>query len=124
MISYTPNLKYLNVESEPPYRYNKSIYKTDIKLKQLYLTLSKDSSVEIDFNQLTDGIKQFSSSLNCLSLNLVSINMTTTNEIPFNSKKLQQFLESIRELKQFHVYAKLDEYRISDFILSQFKSQY
>ena len=39
-------------------------------------------------------------------------------------KKLQQFLESIRELNQFHVYAKLDEYRISDFILSQFKSQY
>ena len=93
-------------------RYTISINKINIKLKQLYLKLDYAIScyawiLEIDFDQLINIIKQFSSSLICLSLNLVDLNIRSTDEFPFNSIKLQQLLESMIELKQFHLYAKL-----------------
>jgi hypothetical protein len=51
--------------------------------------------------------------------------MKYQNEIPFNSIKLQQFLESMIELKEFHLYVKLNENIINyDKILSEFKNEY
>jgi hypothetical protein len=70
-------------------------------------------------------IQQFSLSLISLSLNLVSLTIETTEEIPFNSLKLQQFLESMIKLQQFHCYAELYDNPIdSNIMLSQFTDQY
>jgi hypothetical protein len=83
------------------------------------------SHYEIDFDQLINGIKQFSSSLICLSLNLIYLSLEDLDEIPFNNNKLQKFLESMIQLKQFHLYAKLAYNAIdNDMILSKFKNQY
>ncbi|CAF3948599.1 unnamed protein product [Adineta steineri] len=106
LISYTPNLEYLNIQTLPPITSQEIIYRTNIKLKQFNLKLGHDS---IDFNQLMNGIKQFSSSLISLSLDLIDLNIETIDELPFNSIKLQQFLQTMIELKQFHLYAKLQE---------------
>jgi hypothetical protein len=127
LIPYTPNLKYLNVVSHMPHRnaHQISINRTNIKLKQLYLTLHYQDQTLNNFDFLTSSIKQFSSSLICLSINLIYLNMTDFDEIPLNSIKLQQFLESMIELKQFHLYVKLDKYSINcDKILSGFKNEY
>jgi hypothetical protein len=40
-------------------------------------------------------------------INLFPINV---NEIPVDSKELQKFLESMIELKEFYLYAKIDSY--------------
>jgi hypothetical protein len=46
-------------------------------------------------------------------------------EFPFNNIELQQLLESMIELKQFHLYAKLNKNQIDvDEILSRFKQQF
>jgi hypothetical protein len=81
--------------------------------------------MQINFNQLISDVKQFSSSSTCLSLNLLRLRIGNINDIPFNSTKLQRFLESMTELKQFHVYAKLDSNAIpSDIILLSFQDQF
>jgi hypothetical protein len=128
LIEYTPNLKYLNFQSKPPDVYRILINKINIKLKEFSWTLIHTESSfisRIDHNQLINIIKQFSSSLICLSLNLVNLSIKTIEEFPFNSIKLQQFLESMIEIKQFHLYAKLNRKLIdNDDILSHFKNQY
>ncbi|CAF1043841.1 unnamed protein product [Adineta steineri] len=73
-----------------------------------------------DLNELNNGIKQFSSSLICLSFNLIDCTDIRGNEIPFNDVKLQQLLESMIELEQFHLYATLNSYDNSRNVLSQF----
>jgi hypothetical protein len=119
-IQFTPNLKYLNVQSKHCSNHELPLNKVDIKLEQLYVTLKTGYDRELESDSLTDGIKQFSSSLSCLSLNLVGSFIGNPNKFPFNSNKLQQFLESMTELKQFHLYAKLSDYRINnDIILSK-----
>jgi hypothetical protein len=46
-------------------------------------------------------------------------------EFPFNNIELQQLLEPMIELKQFHLYAKLNKNQIDvDEILSRFKQQF
>jgi hypothetical protein len=125
LLKYTPNLKYLNIRSEQPNGDAILFKKIDVKLEELYLTLKRTNEYGIDFDQLINGIKQFSSSLICLSLNLVDLYIHNRNEIPFNSTKFQQFLQSMTELKQFHLYAKLGSSGMTnDMILSQFKYQY
>ncbi|CAF0910101.1 unnamed protein product [Adineta steineri] len=89
----------------------------DYLLKQPY-------SYQNNLNELTNGIKQFSSSLICLSLNLTEYDDIRENEIPFNGVKLQQLLESMIELEQFHLYATLNSYDNSRNVLSQFQDQY
>jgi hypothetical protein len=121
---YTPNLEYLNVQCQPPRTFQKSIDKTNIKLKQFYLTLKQSIDYGTNFNELINGIKQFSSSLNCLSLNLLSIAVNDVDDIPYNSVKLRQFLESMIELKQFHLYVKIVSFTFSGNFLSQFQDQY
>ncbi|CAF4105920.1 unnamed protein product, partial [Rotaria sordida] len=133
LIKFTPNLKYLNIHSESPYIDQSPINDVDIKLKEFYLTLNCESQElvswmpkEIDFNQLIHGIKQFSSSLTCLSINLVDLKIKTTNEIPFNNIKLQQLLESMKELEQFHLCTKLPDSSVStkNNILSKFNDEF
>jgi hypothetical protein len=51
---------------------------------------------------------------------LTNFYISTIDEFPFNSLKLQQFLKSIKELKQFHLYAKIDK----DLTLSQFENKF
>jgi hypothetical protein len=127
LIEHTPNLEYLNVDSYMS-RTNKhqiSVNKINIKLKQLYLTFKYKAGTSNSFDQLINGIKQFSSSLTCLSLNLVDLYIKIPDEFPFNSIKLQQFLESMKELKEIHLYAKTYKYSINcDKILSGFKNKY
>jgi len=131
LISYTPNLKYLNLQSPSPctrrYVDNKSIKKMNIKLEKLYLTLTLNYNGQSDCDVLIDGIKQFRSSLTCLAINSSSFNINTSDGFPFNSLYLQQFLESMIELKQFHLYARMYKNSfdiVNDKILSQFKNQY
>ncbi|CAF3021321.1 unnamed protein product [Rotaria sp. Silwood2] len=74
LLLFTPNLEYLNVKCEIP-KDKQSMKVINVKLKQFHLTLVDNismplagSSVGINFKQLTDCIKQFSSSLICLSI--------------------------------------------------------
>jgi hypothetical protein len=127
LITYTSNLEYLNVETYMPEINQRqiSIDKRNIKLKQLYLTLHDRSGASKSFDQLTNGIKQFSTSLTCLSLNLVNLFPINVNEIPVDSEKLQNFLESMIELKELHLYAKIDPcFNNFGQILSGFTNQY
>ena len=127
LIQSTPNLEYLNVDS---YIFEDNSYEilttiSNIKLKEFYLTLRSKSDASDKMDELIHSIKQLSLSLNCLSLNLIYLPLKDQNEIPFNSNKLQQFLESIKELKQFHLYAKLERnFIIQNQIVSRFKNQY
>jgi hypothetical protein len=124
VIQYTPNLKYLNVKAQIPRSSEQPIDKINIKLKQLYLKLSKPNA-DVNLNLLFDGIKQFSSSLVYLSLDLVDFSVRGINEFSFDSLQLPQLLESMKELKRFHLYTKLPSFQYyNDVNLSQFKDQY
>jgi hypothetical protein len=127
LIESAPNLEYLNVETDIPQENQHQIWinVSNIKLKQLYSTLHSISDASNKMNRLNHCIKQFSSSLICLSLNLTHLVMKNVNEIPFNSIKLQQFLEPMKKLKEFHLHAKLDQtFIISHQILPGFENQY
>jgi hypothetical protein len=124
VIQYTPNLKYLNVKARLPFGNEQPIDKINIKLKQLHLTLNK-SNYYANLDLLIDGIKQFSSSLIYLSLDLVDFSVRGINEFSFNSLKLPQLLESMKELKKFNFYIKLPSSKYyNDIDLSQFKDQH
>jgi len=75
---------------------------------------------------LTNFIKQFSSSLICLSIDVSNAESNGRDEIPFNGIKLEQvFLQSMIELKQFHLYAKFcQDWNNVDSILSTFSNQF
>jgi len=124
LIEYTPNLKYLKVTTGVPSANSQPINTINIKLKQLHLTLNKMNDY-VDFDRVIDGIKQFSSSLMCLSLDLVDYSVRGINEFSFSRLKLPQLLESMKELKQFHLYTKLPSFQYNnDVDLSQFKDQH
>ena len=115
LIEYTPNVKYLNIQTHIPCSSQISVNKINIKLEQLYVTLrGNKSSRSINFDQFINDIKQFSASLICLSLNLADIGVANIECWPFNWIKLQEFLESMKQLKEFHLYAKLADYRMDD----------
>jgi hypothetical protein len=124
LIQYTPNLKYLKVKTGVPFANSHPINTINIKLKQLHLTLSKINEY-VDFDRVIDGIKQFSSSLICLSLDLVDYSVRGINEFSFSRLKLPQLSESMKELKQFHFYFKLPSFQYNnDVDLSQFEAQH
>jgi hypothetical protein len=135
LIKYTPNLIYLNVQAAMSDGRTISTDNMNIKLKQLHLTLYMDSdrisfcdgqhNTIKRFSSFLNFLEQFSSSLNCLSLNLSRLNIETADNFACNSFKFQQFLESMKELKQFHLYNRLFLCPMNnDMILSQFKNQY
>ncbi len=125
----------MNVQC-PPFRHENSINKPHIKLSQFYLTISSNDITQqsvldnfhntlFGINQIIDCIKLFSTSLICLSLNVADFAGETPNDFPFNNIKLQQLLESMIELKQFHLYARLPfDAKSHEDILSRFENQY
>lgn len=135
IIKYTPNLIYLNIQSQLSDICIISTDNINIKLKQLHLTLYMDSDRMMfcdgrfntikRFSLILNLIKQFSSSLNCLSLNLARLNIENVDNFACNSLKLKEFLEPMKQLKEFHLYNKLFLSPIdNDRILSEFKSEY
>ncbi len=69
------------------------------------------------FLSLINFLKQFSSSLICLSLNLLDLILAKIDELPFNGIKLQQkFLGSLIQLNE-------DSINVEN-ILSKFKNQF
>ena len=131
-IQYTPNVEYLDVQAKSSNRPYRPVNGNNIKLKKFYLTMGlkqqtqfQTSFTPMGINQIVGGIKQFSSSLIYLSLDLVGMDVGTTNEIPFNSLKLEQFLTKMINLKDFHLCARLPEsLNDNEYILSEFKNQY
>ncbi|CAF1316572.1 unnamed protein product [Rotaria sordida] len=130
---YTPNLKIFNLITTTSYlhdKLDKDLDLSKIKLEKLYLTLKIDASDSLiggrQFRLLINLIKQFSSSLIYLSLNLSVIKIGTYNDIQFNGIQLQQqLLESMIQLKQFHLYANLWDYLLDiKSILSTFENQF
>ncbi|CAF3886906.1 unnamed protein product [Rotaria sp. Silwood2] len=132
-LKYTPNLKIFHLIATTYYLHDKLDEELDlskIKLEKLHLTLKIDASDGIvggqQFRLLTSLIKQFSSSLIYLSLNLNIIKIGTVDDIPLNGIQLQQqLLEPMTQLQQFHLYAKLWNHS-SDIksILSTFQNQF
>lgn len=112
LVEYTPNLKYLNLQSKPLSRSVRLIKNIDLKLQRFNLKLTTNHSAEslIDFDQLMNNIQPFSSSLISLSLDLADLDIFNRNQIPFDFVKLKQCLESMLQLKHFHFYVKLIEY--------------
>lgn len=101
------------------------LHKIITKLEQFHFILEGTIVGTYNLQKLVNYIKYFSSSLTCLSLNLAHDCVGYTDEILSNSKKLQQFLESMTQLKQFHLYAKVSDPSInSDIILSEFQNEY
>jgi hypothetical protein len=89
----------------------------------------------INFDDLINSIKPFSSSLICLSLNLADSGLLLdytgvyslfTSKIPFNIVTFQQWLESMIQLKQFYFYTKLNSYLKINLkrILTEFENRY
>lgn len=133
LVKFLPNLEYLNIETFIPHTIENDIDIDirNIKLKQLYLTLHyktgrlNELRWENSFDQLINYIHKFSSTLICLSLNLIYLGLTDRKQIPFNSLKLQEFLEPMIKLKEFYLYSKLIRYSIDyNEILSGFKNKF
>jgi hypothetical protein len=105
--------------------------KININLEELHLKFTYNISLSnlpsnegvYAGNLLMDIIKRFSSSLICLSLDLINLlNLNNIEQFPFNSQKLQQLLQSMTQLKQFHLYARTNINK--HFILNQFQNQF
>jgi hypothetical protein len=84
-------LEYLNIDSYQPNADHILRNKMNIKLKQLYLTFHYQPGPFLSLDLLVNSIKEFSS-LICLSLNMINLRLSL-DVIPFDSEKLQQFLE-------------------------------
>ncbi|CAF3867497.1 unnamed protein product [Rotaria sp. Silwood1] len=96
---------------------------SEIKLKKFSITLQKGWMDQRGFRFLTWFIKQFSSSLIYLSLNL---NEIYTGEFQFDGFTLQQqFLESMIQLKSFHLYTQFYKEPVNvESFLSTFQTQF
>ncbi|UJR19843.1 hypothetical protein I4U23_022976 [Adineta vaga] len=126
IFDYTPNLKYLNICLHSLYfrdQTKRSNNLTKIKLKTLLLTLQNNRLHRENFLVMTNFIKQFSTSLIRLSLNL---NYIETKENHFNGTMLEkQLLLSMTQLKSFHLYATFDKEPTDvDVLLSTFENQF
>ncbi len=127
ILSYTPNLKYLNIlllrSFDISNQSNPNIDLSKIKLKNFSFALEKNEIAQSDFLFLTWFINQFSSSLIYLSLNL---NETNIDRFQFDGFTLQQqFLKSMIQLKSFHFYAQLGRKPMDvEKLLSTFQTQF
>ncbi|CAF3604664.1 unnamed protein product [Adineta steineri] len=131
LISYTPNLEYLNVHCTSPATTGGRLIKTNIRLKSLYLKFSNYISFGVNYitlfniDRLIDAINQFSSSLTCLSLDFVNLSTPTIDNFLFDRIQFRQLLQSMNELKQFHLYVKLVQLLDNkETLLSQFRDQF
>lgn len=110
LLGYIPNLKYFNLGLTAILVPDQSHPTTDlsyIKLEKFSLVMHGNGVYRGNFPFLASFIKQFSSSLCCLSLN---INNVYTDDLVFNGLTLQQqLLEPLIQLKSFHLYTLLDK---------------
>jgi hypothetical protein len=125
LLNYTPNLKYLNLLLLDLIHLNESNMKfSSIKLEKLSLIVELGAISQRSFHFLTSFIKQFSSSLIYLSLDF---NQIKTREFQFDGFILQQqLLESMIQLKPFHLYMQVERnlpFYVEDF-LPTFQSQF
>lgn len=129
LIEFTPNLKDLNIQSPPPREYQQGIYSTKIQLKQLKIKFFDDlrkstlNFAQIYLNRLIPDIRLFSSSLICLSLDFVDLNLRDTNEFPLNNIIFEQLMQSMISLKEFHFYAKIPS-NCDENILARFENPF
>ena len=130
MMQYTPNLKYLNITSEPlvlDVEYVIPKVKR-IKLEKFILTFEKmaDRPIEMNYQQLKTIIKQFSSSLISLSLDFVQVNIDPADAFLFNGIRLEEeLLESMVHLKDFRLYVDVPEDKIDvENVLSSFQYEF
>ena len=126
LLRYTPNLKYLNLSINIFGATRFQIPSTtvlDIKLKKCLIFIQCGMIHSESFPLLTWFIKQFSSSLVELSLNL---HKSTTDRTQFTGLVLQQqLLESMVRLKSLHLYIQLDAKPVNDEIyLSTFRNSF
>ncbi len=107
----------------------------DLKLSRNKFSILPMYDQSINFDDLINSIKPFSSSLICLSLNLADSGLLLdytgvyslfTSKIPFNIVTFQQWLESMIQLKQFYFYTKLNSYLKINLkrILTEFENRY
>jgi hypothetical protein len=124
LLNYTPNLKYLNLIllnffnlNEPNMKYS------SIKLEKISLVVQLAAISQRSFHFLTSFIKQFSLSLIYLSLDLDQLK---TREFQFDGFILQQqLLESMIQLKSFHLFMELDKQPVDiERFLSIFQTQF
>ena len=109
LLTYTPNLMYLNFVL-PVYGFGEmtspSIDLAHIRLKKCSITIQLGGISSRSFGLLIRFLKQFSSSLVELSLDL---HQAKADNSFFTGSILQQrFLESMTRLKSFHLYVKLN----------------
>ena len=129
LIKFTPNLDYLSIQSPPPREFQQGTSSTEIKLKKLFIKLIDDlqnfslAFAQIYLNRLIRDIELFSSSLICLSLDLIGLDLQDTNEFPFNNIIFEQLMQSMVQLKEFHFYAKVPQ-RCDENILSRFENSF
>lgn len=110
LLLYTPNLQELNLQSEAPFRPRTFFQKIRINLKKLTLKILAQKQrytylndfwyEQTDIEQLVNFIQQFSTSLSYLSLDFIQ-----TVDTLSDADKLQQLLEPMIELRQFHLFA-------------------
>jgi hypothetical protein len=118
LLKSTPNLKYLNVLLLDLLHLNEPNMKfSSIKLEKLSLIVQNGAISQRSFHFLTSFIKQFCSSLIYLSLDL---NQIKTREFQFDGFILeQQLLESMIQLKSFHLYMQVKRnlpFYVEDFL--------
>jgi hypothetical protein len=138
LIEYTPNLKYLNIKTRPSYQFRRfyefpqSINKINFNLKEFHLQLGCRFPIQrrwickpYIFDKMINNIKLFSSSLICFSLDITNVVFTSSYEFVSDSRKLQQFLESMKQLEQFHLYASIPTTNLNNqLFLSRFENEF
>ncbi|CAF1301292.1 unnamed protein product [Adineta steineri] len=76
---------------------------------------------QVDYDQLTNFIKEFSSSFRCLSLDWSDIRYQKTYNFPLNPIKLKEVLEVMINLQKFHLFIYISgNTDDNDVILSKF----
>ena len=95
ILVYMPNLKYLNINTTPLFPWEDENHAFDIDYIKLEFNDSiygttRSSPRRIYFTGLINFIKQFSTSLTCLSLNLLGAHTTSSSDLPFDGIQLEK----------------------------------
>lgn len=115
LLRHTPNLRDLNIIGttfSPRHTLTNNRNWSTIKLEKFYFTAPIDDHITWTYGHyflpLIDLIKQFSSSLICLSIDLSQKWMLEEGDNKFDGITLKkQLLESMIKLKKFHLYVRL-----------------
>ena len=133
LIEYTPNLTYLNTQSELPrqaWGENSWKLKNDIKLEEFYLKFKPERMVrhsvffsKTDINQLFPAVQLFSSSLITLSLDFTGRYVMGLPDVLFNGIELEnKLLKPLKNLQNFYFYIGLHGCEDVKQILSTFQT--